>query len=360
MKSPQLIKTFGFLALFIFFYGCTTEEIHNHYHENPTQNLGIVNIYIEGDISTADAQAKIDAELGTLTENIYIENTTQLTTLSIKLLTNNIRNIKVNENSALETLNIDGNGHNMHRLFVYDLGKLTYLNLKGIKRMDTFDARLIGWTPVIDNKIIEIKDLEILDGFFRFGISGDNNIFRCPKLKYINYTTNTTFSSASGMEGKFQEIDFSSLEETKWVYFAVDIETLTLPKLKKASALTIDFKGVGNEGFGIQIINLPELLDCHTIEIYRTNSNDLIYGINPTVNIPNLAYCRYFIFKSMGLDNTKVNAVLHQFLNIQPSQGKTIDLSSSSNVNFYNSPPTGQGLIDKQTLINQGNTLITN
>ena len=357
MKSPQLIKTFGFFALFIFFYGCTEENYYTIVE--PNQNLGIVNIYIEGNISTADAQAKIDAELGTLTENIYIENTTQLTTLSIKLLSNNIRNIRVNENSALETLNIDGNGHNMHTMYVYDIGKLTYLNLKGIKRMDTFDARLRSY-PIISNKVINIYDLEKLDGFLRFGTNGDNNIFRCPKLKYINYTTNTSFGMASGMEGKFEEINFSLLEETKWIYFAVDIETLTLPKLKKASALTIDFNEVGNEGFGIQNINLPELLDCHTIEIFRSTSYDLIYGNNPTVNMPNLTYCRYFIFKSMGLDNTKVNAVLHQFLNIQPAQGKTIDLSSSSNVNYYNSPPTGQGLIDKQTLINQGNTVITN
>jgi hypothetical protein len=295
-----------------------------------------------------------------LTENIYIENTTQLTTLSIKLLSNNIRNIRVNENSALETLNIDGNGHNMHRLIIYDIGKLTYLNLKGIKRMEAFDARLIGWTPLIDNKIIEINDLEILDGFFKLRTSGDNNRLKCPVLKYINYTTNTTSSSASGMEGKFEEIDFSLLEETKWIYFAVDIETLTLPKLKKASALTVDFNEVGYEGYDIQNINLPEIIECNSIEVYKNSLNSLVFGINPTINIPNLAYCSNIRLISLGLDNTKVNAVLHQFLNIQPAQGKTIDLSSSSNVNYYNAPPTGQGLIDKQTLINQGNTVITN
>jgi hypothetical protein len=358
MKSPQLIKTFGFFALFIFFYGCTEENYYTC--ENPPQNLGIVNIYIEGNISTADAQAKIDAELGTLTENIYIENTTQLTTLSIKLLSNNIRNIRVNENSALETLNIDGNGHNMHTMYVYDIGKLTYLNLKGIKRMQTFDVTLRGYTPVINNKAIKINDLEILDGFFKFITSGDNNIFRCPDLKHINYNINTSFGMPSVMVGKFQEIDFSMLEETKWIYFAVDIETLTLPKLKKASALTIVFGQEFDIGFGIQNINLPELLDCNTIEIYRTTSNDLIYGINPTVNMPNLSQCNNIRLGNLSLDATKINAVLHQFLNIQPAQGKTIDLSSSSNVNYYNSPPTGQGLIDKQTLINQGNTVITN
>lgn len=356
MKSLKLIKNFGLSALLLFFYGCTEENYYTC--ENPPQNLGIVNIYIEGNISTADAQAKIDAELGTLTENIYIENTTQLTTLSIKLLSNNIRNIRVNENSALETLNIDGNGHNMHTMYVYDIGKLTYLNLKGIKRMDTFDARLRSY-PIISNKVINIYDLEKLDGFLRFGTNGDNNIFRCPKLKYINYTTNTSFGMASGMEGEFQEIDFSLLEEAKDLYFDVGIVTFALPKLRKATDLWIHV--LDKVGYENQYINFPVLTECFFIRIYRSSNSTLVSCANPTINIPSLSQCSYIRLPSLCLDATKVNVILHQFLNIQPAQGKTIDLSSStSNVNFYNSPPTGQGLIDKQTLINQGNTVITN
>ena len=98
MKSPQLIKTFGFLALFIFFYGCTTEEITNIYNNN--EGLGKVNIYIEDNISNADAQAKLEAQIGTQTENIYVRNTTQLTEIVINVeLADNIRDIIIKNNN---------------------------------------------------------------------------------------------------------------------------------------------------------------------------------------------------------------------------------------------------------------------
>jgi hypothetical protein len=54
-----------------------------------------------------------------------------------------------------------------------------------------------------------------------------------------------------------------------------------------------------------------------------------------------------------------VNQFLHQFLNILPTAGsnyKNIYLSGSGT----NAPPTGQGLLDKQTLIDQGNNVFTN
>ena len=47
------------------------------------------------------------------------------------------------------------------------------------------------------------------------------------------------------------------------------------------------------------------------------------------------------------------NTILNKFLNIQPQSNKFIELSNEV-------APTGQGLIDKQTLINQGNLVYTN
>ena len=54
---------------------------------------------------------------------------------------------------------------------------------------------------------------------------------------------------------------------------------------------------------------------------------------------------------------------MHQFLNIQPTSGKEIQFfiqNHPDNPSFnFNQSPTGQGLIDKQILINQGNTVST-
>jgi hypothetical protein len=53
----------------------------------------------------------------------------------------------------------------------------------------------------------------------------------------------------------------------------------------------------------------------------------------------------------LGFDNLNAEDTLEKFLTIQPVSGKTIHLSN-------NTPLTGLGLTYKQTLIDQGNTVI--
>ena len=69
-------------------------------------------------------------------------------------------------------------------------------------------------------------------------------------------------------------------------------------------------------------------------------------------NAPVLNYCLNYQSRNL-LTTSGVNAVLNKFLTIQPSSGKYIDLTQEV-------APTGQGLIDKQTLITQGNQVYTN
>ena len=72
------MKTLKFLSLFfiITLFGCTEE---NYY--TTAEGLGKVNVYIEGNITDAECVAKLANEVGSLTENIYVEGTTQLTTI---------------------------------------------------------------------------------------------------------------------------------------------------------------------------------------------------------------------------------------------------------------------------------------
>ena len=50
-----------------------------------------------------------------------------------------------------------------------------------------------------------------------------------------------------------------------------------------------------------------------------------------------------------------VNSILNKMLTVLPASGKNIRLDGQKPV----APPTGQGIIDKQTLISNGNNVQT-
>jgi hypothetical protein len=66
---------------------------------------GKTSIYLTGNITDAQAAAKITAEFGPFTENIYIRNTTQLTNVDLSALVT-ISNITIQNNSNLTNINL--------------------------------------------------------------------------------------------------------------------------------------------------------------------------------------------------------------------------------------------------------------
>ena len=65
-----------------------------------SQSQGKTSIYLTGNITNAQAATKIASELGPYTENIYILNTTQLTTVDLSALVT-IANIEIKSNALL-------------------------------------------------------------------------------------------------------------------------------------------------------------------------------------------------------------------------------------------------------------------
>jgi hypothetical protein len=68
-----------------------------------SQSQGKTSIYLTGNITNAQAAAKIAAELGPYTENIYIKNTTQLTSVDLSALVT-IANINIKANAVLTNI----------------------------------------------------------------------------------------------------------------------------------------------------------------------------------------------------------------------------------------------------------------
>jgi len=327
-----------------------------------TEKQGKVNIYIEGDITNAEAQAKLEAELGTQTENIYVQETTQLTDITINF-SKNIRDIVIKDNLELKNITINGSNHIMNDLTIgnqysynyYPIDrKMENITINGIIELNDFAF----YTHGEQSKNINCNDLISINNYIYLNIIGLNNILNFNKLKYINKLKKvdgelSSFGSTfqNNTYSSFQIFNMPELVEVYNIENLPTIETLTFPKLKKMKALYCEYY------IGFRNFNLPQLERCDYMYLRNISTNDPSCTdciSNPTINFPNLNYCETIALRDLQLDTNKINAILHHFLNVTPVSSKNIILD------WNNAAPSGQGLIDKQILINQGNNVLTN
>jgi uncharacterized protein (TIGR02145 family) len=98
----------------------------------------------------------------------------------------------------------------------------------------------------------------------------------------------------------------------------------------------------------VSSLNLSSLASCSDFQIY--NSPSLTSLLFPSLtNNSNLS------LGGNALTSNSVNSILNKFLTVLPASGKNIYLEGQNPP----APPTGQGLIDKQTLITAGNSVTT-
>ena len=365
------MKTLKFYSLFfiITLLGCTEE---NYY--TTTQGLGKVNIYIEGNITNVEAQAQLEEEMGTLTENIYVQNTTQLTDITISFA-KDIRDIYFNNNSSLKNITIQGTNNKINKFEIEDQHYLNKILINGIVEANQLDFGHMAGDYNLDEFIdIECHDLVTIHGNLRLFIGQyDHPVFNKLNfydLKSINKTIkNSTYNR---WQGNYSMFNMPELEEIHNLEHFVHINNVEYPSLLKINILAIDY-GPTNQEINFPtlemsntiymevysgVVNLPSLLT--TKFLYITSPNSIINlpileradnfqsGNNDNIIMPNLNYC--LEYERYMPSSEAVNNVLNQFLNINPTSGKYIKL--------YGYLATGQGIIDKQTLINQGNTVI--
>ncbi|OXA75154.1 hypothetical protein B0A58_09290 [Flavobacterium branchiophilum NBRC 15030 = ATCC 35035] len=151
----------------------------------------------------------------------------------------------------------------------------------------------------------------------------------------------------------------------------IHVTNLEYPNLSKINNLGIDYGPINQEinfpilemsniiGMEVYsgVVNLPRLLTTKYFAVSGNNSiintpilvrADYLHWLsNDNIIMPNLNYC--IEYERYPPSSEAVNNVLNQFININPTSGKHIKL--------YGYLATGQGIIDKQTLINQGNTV---
>lgn len=229
---------------------------------------GKTSIVLTGNITDAQAASKIAAEFGPYTENIYIQNTTGLTTVDLSTITSLIH-LSVSYNANLTTVNF---------------GDLTaifdYCNINDNKVLSTLSFPALSITP---------------------SSSGEFSIYQNPALSSISFPLLATISEFRINDNPI-------------------ITSINLPMLTSGSYLGIE------NNLSLTFVGIPLLNNCKAINFYRN-----------------------------ALPNSQINALLNKFLTITPGTGKEIGLSGQTPP----APPTGQGIIDKATLINAGNNVFT-
>lgn len=350
-KLLKITTIFMFIAL----YSCSEETTYI----TPEDTEGRVNVYIEGDITNEEAEAQLKAEIGTLTENIYVQNTTQLTELNIKFQ-NNLTNLLLDKNSLLLKLTIKGSGTSHVNTFkILQNNKLEEVFIDKIKTVTNFE--FVGFNKPQPEKLV-CNGLETIYQRLWFSThNNSNNSVSFPDLKTIgsnvsNIPQTSEYSNVTMFTGKCNIVNFPKLEEIYELQFSVAdlslnensllIDELTFPELKRIE----NFKA--HPMYYIKTLNLPKLEYCKNFYIWAMGNDYFHPGIynNPTINFPMLNYCENFKIGYTYSNVEKINGYLHQFLTVLPISDKNLDFETELN-------PTGQGLIDKQTLIDQGNTV---
>ncbi|MFH7015341.1 hypothetical protein [Flavobacterium sp. FlaQc-47] len=237
-------------------------------------------------------------------------------------------------------------------------------------------------------------------GGSNYAISGTSQLLSVPYALYAGSNENKGKPSiiitgdVTDAEAVAQiEAEFGPYTENIYVNGTANLTTLNLSMVKKIINLSIsdnlklttinlnnltaiynDLTIVNNQILGSILFPVLKTIDGYDVEIMYnpslvsislpllTKAKTIYFSNNIILNsieLPQLSsvYSRNgsLNFNRNALSSSKVNLIISRFLNISPSAGKNLQLQGQNPP----APPTGQGSIDKATLINNGNNVTT-
>ncbi|GEP51330.1 hypothetical protein FNO01nite_20020 [Flavobacterium noncentrifugens] len=332
------------------------------YAEN-SKPQGKSTIYLTGDITDTQARERLSKEFGPNTENIYVLNTTELTTLDLSTI-DNLLTLKVINNGALNTLNlgqlkfvykdieISGNASlntlNFDALQkVYDTtilmnnGSLQHLTFPSLKTSSTISIRTNNSLQSVSMPVYEQAVYGLASGNGTVSISYNASLvfIEMPVVRDIgNFDILGSPNLVTLSLQAFKNCGSFRISDT-------GLQNLNLPEFEISGQLSIDSNSV------LTLINFPKFKSVSSFfivgNISLTNLSIPLYtGYLNTVNNIDV-YGNLF-------PSSQVNYLLDKMLHLQVTSGNRLSITQSTPA-----PPTGQGIIDKQTLINNGNTIWT-
>ena len=376
-----------------------------------SQSQGKPSIYLTGNITDAQAATKIATELGPNTENIYIRNTTQLTSVDLSLLVTAVQ-ISIENNVALANVNVNGLTTVFEKFYVNDN---PLLNLATTSLTDCYELRVSTISSLNLSGLLRSNDIEVSN---ITNFTGLSNLVSCEYLNIdgMNNTGTLNFSSlvsaesiSIGSNPSLTSISFPVLSSgSVSIYASPLLTSLALPVFSSGyigivsnsvltslalpvfssggmwidsnSVLTsISLPAFTSGESNISISNNPSLTSLALPVLSSSNGNleIILNSVLTSITLPALSSAGYISISSNplltsislpaittgsaiylisnALTTTNINALLNKMLIVSPTVAKNIQLGSQTPP----APPTGQGIIDKQTLINSGNTVYT-
>lgn len=303
-----------------------------------TKSLGKTTIYLVGDITNAEAIAKIAKDLGPNTENIYIKDTTTLTSVDLSAATSLV-NLFIQYNPFLSQINLSGLTTVDDRINIRDNPALNSLDFPAY----TKGSALI---EIINNdNLTSIAFPNYTNSYYAVGISENAALTTVSFPSLTTVKNNITITDNPNITS----LSLAALTSLGDISFRnSSLTSLSMPNLTKGkisitnhpTLTSIDFPVLNNALGGINISENSNLtaIQLPQLAVFEAQSS----GIS-------------FTIKKNKLPSSQINYLLNKLLTVTPSSGKSIDLKLQSPL----APPTGQGLIDKATLISAGNSVLT-
>lgn len=305
-----------------------------------TSRRGRYSIILTGNITNSEAQAKIANECGTDTRQIKILGCTQLTAIEITGLTEG-SDILIRDNPLLQMVSLP-KLETTNKFLVYNCPILTTLNLPALQVVGDDQSIAIDIMNCAFTSL-DFPSLKMIVGNFRISRNPSLKTISLAKLNYQNGWGDLNFE----LNDELTSILLNSLTTANAININLlpRLAAISFPSLNKVNTLTIQ----GNTLLGA--IQLPVLTNFSESLAIRSCSN------LTSLSAPSLqTFGSYIDFNDNKLPSGNINAILNKLVAITPFlTGKTISL-----VQAIPAPPTGQGVIDRATLISRGNTVATN
>jgi hypothetical protein len=169
-----------------------------------TQTNSKTSIYLTGDITDAQAAAKLATELGPDTENIYIRNTTQLTNVDLSSLVTAVK-ISIENNVALANVNLNGLTTVFEEFYVNN-NPLLNLNLTSLT--DCYELSVYTISSLNLSGLLGGKSL-YFDNITNF--TGLSNLISCESLNIYGINNVSTLNFSSLVSGSLSIVGNPSL-----------------------------------------------------------------------------------------------------------------------------------------------------
>lgn len=295
--------------------------------DGESQDGGKDFVLFTGDISDSEAAQKVIDEVGVNTRYIYVEYTTQLTSLDLSGA-RNIIELMVMHNSELTDIQAN-TIESCYKFHCERNSLLTTISLNSLTY--TRDLVMAGCD------ILTTVSVPILEASRVFAVE------ECYAIQSIQIPNLTSTYHLQFRDCSVTSLSAPSLEFCQYLRFddCSSLSSLDISNLRTVLEMNVT-------GTMLSSIDLSNLTTADQI---RINLNSLT-----SIALSNLGSFTLFAAGGNQLSSEEVNRLLAYFVSVTPSlSGVTISLLNQDPP----APPTGQGISDRATLIANGNTVQT-